>query len=287
MMSLKKSISDVKLLKKILRYLPERFRIKVTTIEESKDLDSIKIEELVGSIQSYEYSLPPIRKAKVIALKVAKNKSRVPSDEVSDNEEEDAVAMLAKKVSRLMKNDTFKKKFTERLRETPREAEPEEDEKNDPRGPRCFECSDFGHLRTDCGNLKQAKGKAYNTTLCEFEEKETLDKDQMFLAFVALHEESEGSQSYYLESSDGDGEELKKAYKILYMKFLKLRETRQQHIYELNSLRIERCTMMMKITDLEEKLLEAQLQIERLTDEKLTICYQSGRAQQTKQDLGM
>jgi len=28
--------------------LPERFRIKVTTIEESKDLDLMKIEELVG-----------------------------------------------------------------------------------------------------------------------------------------------------------------------------------------------------------------------------------------------
>jgi hypothetical protein len=30
----------------------------VTTIEESKDLEEIKIEELVGSLQTYEYSLP-------------------------------------------------------------------------------------------------------------------------------------------------------------------------------------------------------------------------------------
>jgi hypothetical protein len=36
--SLGKTISDVKLIRKILRSLPERFRIKVTTIEESKDL---------------------------------------------------------------------------------------------------------------------------------------------------------------------------------------------------------------------------------------------------------
>jgi hypothetical protein len=30
--------------------LPERFRIKVATIEESKDLKEMKIEELVGSL---------------------------------------------------------------------------------------------------------------------------------------------------------------------------------------------------------------------------------------------
>jgi hypothetical protein len=38
MVSLEKMISDVKLIPKILRSLPERFRIKVTTIEESNDL---------------------------------------------------------------------------------------------------------------------------------------------------------------------------------------------------------------------------------------------------------
>jgi hypothetical protein len=53
MVSLGKSISDVKLIRKILRSLPECFRIKVTTIEESKDLEEMKIEELVGSLQTY------------------------------------------------------------------------------------------------------------------------------------------------------------------------------------------------------------------------------------------
>jgi hypothetical protein len=98
MVSLGKSISDVKLIRKILRSLPERFRIKVTTIEESKDLEEMKIEELVGSLQTYEYSLPPVRKAKTIALKASKaskKKTRFSYDEDSDIDE-DAVAMLAK-----------------------------------------------------------------------------------------------------------------------------------------------------------------------------------------------
>jgi uncharacterized coiled-coil DUF342 family protein len=77
MVSLGKSVSDVKLIRKILRSLPECFRIKVTTIEESKDLDEMKIEELVGSLQTYELSLPLVKKVKTIALKASKKKTKV------------------------------------------------------------------------------------------------------------------------------------------------------------------------------------------------------------------
>jgi DNA-directed RNA polymerase beta' subunit len=79
----------------------------------------------VGCLQTYEYSLPPVKKEKIIALKASKKKARVSSEEDSDNEE-DAVAMLAKNFRRLMKNDKFKKKFTKRLKKAHREFEPEE-----------------------------------------------------------------------------------------------------------------------------------------------------------------
>jgi hypothetical protein len=102
MVSLGKQISDVKLIRKIPRSLPECFRVKVTTIEENKDLEEMKIEELVGSLQTYEYSLPPVRKAKTIALKASKESKKkfvVSSDEDSDVDE-DAVSMLAKNFER-------------------------------------------------------------------------------------------------------------------------------------------------------------------------------------------
>jgi len=54
MVSLGKSISDVKLIRKTLRSFPERFRIKVTTTEESKYQEEMKIEKLVRSLQTYE-----------------------------------------------------------------------------------------------------------------------------------------------------------------------------------------------------------------------------------------
>ena len=53
---------DLKVVQKILRSLLESFRAKVTAIEESKDLDEIKVQELIGSFQTYELSLPNQRK---------------------------------------------------------------------------------------------------------------------------------------------------------------------------------------------------------------------------------
>ena len=41
---------DSKIVRKILQSLSESFRPKVTAIEESKDLDDIKVQELVGSL---------------------------------------------------------------------------------------------------------------------------------------------------------------------------------------------------------------------------------------------
>ena len=49
---------DSKIVRKILRSLPESFHAKVTAIEESKDLDDIKVQGLIGSLQTYELSLP-------------------------------------------------------------------------------------------------------------------------------------------------------------------------------------------------------------------------------------
>jgi hypothetical protein len=252
MVSLGKPISDVKLIRKILRSLPKRFRIKVTTIEESKDLEEIKIEELVGSFQTYELSLPPVKKLKTVALKASEKKVEASSEDDFE-EEEKVVAMLANNFRRLMRDDRFKKKFSKKVKKAPREAELEEEEKKDPRGPRCFECSGFGHIRADCKNLKKSKGKAYNVTLNDESEEEAPEYEK-FMAFVAPHVEEE--DSYYLEHSD-NGEELNEAYKTLYIEYEKLREGRKHHLYDLNSLQTEKSSLLLRIQELEEKLLES------------------------------
>ena len=51
--NLGETIPEPKIVRKVLRSLPERFHAKITTIEESKDTDQIPLIELVGNLQTY------------------------------------------------------------------------------------------------------------------------------------------------------------------------------------------------------------------------------------------
>ena len=62
-----------KIVRKILKSLTEDFIPKVNTISESKDVDSIPVDELVESLQSYELDLPKTNKSKSMALKSVDN----------------------------------------------------------------------------------------------------------------------------------------------------------------------------------------------------------------------
>ncbi|RVX06607.1 hypothetical protein CK203_029547 [Vitis vinifera] len=60
---------------KLMDIMNSRFRAKITTIEESKDADSLKIDERLGSFQTFEMNFASPRKAKGIALKAIKEES--------------------------------------------------------------------------------------------------------------------------------------------------------------------------------------------------------------------
>ena len=48
--NLGETIPKPKIVRKVLRSLPERFHAKITMIEESKDIDKIPLTELVGNL---------------------------------------------------------------------------------------------------------------------------------------------------------------------------------------------------------------------------------------------
>ena len=82
--NLGETILEPKIVRKVLRSLPERFHAKITKIEESKDIDKIPSTELVGNLQTYELRLTgigKIGKGKSMALKAKSNKTYESSDD--------------------------------------------------------------------------------------------------------------------------------------------------------------------------------------------------------------
>ena len=162
---------DSKIVRKILRSLPESFHAKVTAIEESKDLDDIKVQELVGFLQTYEMSLPNQRKSKSLTFKTINEKL-----EVHDSSDEDVVdkdvAYLVKNFRKFLKfknNGKFgdKGKFQSLGREKREFKKKDGKESQSTQGVTCFECNGHGHFKKECPNYLKLKGKVYATTLSD------------------------------------------------------------------------------------------------------------------------
>ncbi|WJX28723.1 hypothetical protein P8452_17405 [Trifolium repens] len=66
--ALGEKLSEEKLIRKILRSLPKKFDMKVTTIEETQDISSMKVDELLGSLQTFELVLMRDQKRRTKAL---------------------------------------------------------------------------------------------------------------------------------------------------------------------------------------------------------------------------
>ena len=167
--------------------MPESFCAKVTAIEKSKDLDEIKIQELIGSLQIYELSLPSQKKSKSLAFKTI-NERLEAQDSLYEDELERDVAYLAKNFCKFLKFEREGKSF-EKGRFSKFKKDKKDFKKKDSRDSSqskmvtCFECKRHGHVKKECPTYLKAKGKVFTTTLSDLD----------------------GSNSNSEESYDGEG----------------------------------------------------------------------------------
>ena len=101
--NLGETIPEPKIVRKVLKSLPERFHAKITAIEESKDIDKIPLIELVGNLQTYKLGLTRIGKTgkgKSMALKAKSSET----DESSNNENSKMKSYITRKFKKFMKN---------------------------------------------------------------------------------------------------------------------------------------------------------------------------------------
>ena len=101
------TIPEPMVVRKVLRFLPERFHTKITAIEESKDIDSIPLTELIGNLQTYELGLTRLgkwTKSKSMALKAKSNET----DESSDDKDSKMRSYITRQFKKFMKNANVK-----------------------------------------------------------------------------------------------------------------------------------------------------------------------------------
>ena len=97
------TVPEPKIVRKVLRSLPERFHAKIMVIEDSKDIDKIPLTELVGNLQTYMLRLTRIGKSgkgKSMALKAKSSDT----DEFSDDEDSKMKSYITKQFKKFMKN---------------------------------------------------------------------------------------------------------------------------------------------------------------------------------------
>ncbi|KAL6986439.1 hypothetical protein U1Q18_052640 [Sarracenia purpurea var. burkii] len=160
-------IPESRIVCKILRSLPERFQPKVTAIEESKDIDLLKVEHLVGNLQTFESNLRQPKKSKGIALKSSKAEKDL-SDNDTDSDSE-SVSLLVEKVRKIiLKNQNksnLKGKFAKDSGKGKNYTKIEKKKSNVQNfSIQCFECQGFGHIAQDCANKKKKKEKVLSVT---------------------------------------------------------------------------------------------------------------------------
>ena len=101
------TIPEPKIMRKVLRSLPERFHAKITVIKESKNINKIPLIELVGNLQTYKLGLTRIRKSsksKGMALKAKSSDT----DESFDDEDSKMKFYITRQFKKFMKNANVK-----------------------------------------------------------------------------------------------------------------------------------------------------------------------------------
>ena len=148
-------IIESKIIRKILRSLPERFHAKITAIEEAKDIDQIPLTELVGDLQTYEMELVSMikgEKSKNLALKGIEEEIEDFEDEDEseekdeDNDEDEDLTFITNEIIKLLQ---FRKKDKGK---PPKKSKSSRKSKSEKPLIQRHECKGFGHMRIECPN---------------------------------------------------------------------------------------------------------------------------------------
>ncbi|GKA10258.1 hypothetical protein Tco_0689691 [Tanacetum coccineum] len=226
--------------RKFLRALPPKWRPKVMAIEESKDLSTLSLDELIGNLKVYEVVLEKDlevsknkkEKYKSLALKARQVLSEEDASSSDSNDEEYAMAVR-----------DFKIFFRRRGKFV---RQPYDDKKNfrkEKKDQRCFKCGDPNHFISDFPKHYFGDQKAF-VVGCWSDSGDDSKKEETCL--MAQSNEVQSDTPYY-SSSSLDNESMQDEYDKLCKISLRI-INKNKHLKAKNeSLKRDVCELKSKV----------------------------------------
>ncbi|XP_050920063.1 uncharacterized protein LOC127137667 [Lathyrus oleraceus] len=159
--ALGEKMSKEKQVRKILRSLPKKFDMKVTTIEEAQEINTMRVHELIGSLQTFELGISDKSKKKsksitfVSDTKDEEDQCDLDTDEGMTN----AIVLLGRQ---------FYKKRTR-----------SEERFNQGKGIQCHGYEGFGHIRAKCPTYLKKQKKGLSVSWSDYDNSESESKDEV------------------------------------------------------------------------------------------------------------
>ncbi|GJY21947.1 zf-CCHC domain-containing protein [Tanacetum coccineum] len=207
--------------RKFLRALHPKWRAKVTAIEESKDLTSLSLDELIGNLKVYEVIIKndsemvkgKREQNRSLALK-AKKESSDEDSSTSDSEDEE-YAMAVRDFKKFFKR---RGRFVRQPHDERKVSQRNKDDKNGKGERKCFKCGDSNHLIGECPKLS----RSYNQRAFvggswsdSDEDEEEKTKDEKCLMAKASNEVLSETEFFSDDQSSLDEKDLDNEYNRL------------------------------------------------------------------------
>ncbi|GJS00598.1 hypothetical protein Tco_0317106 [Tanacetum coccineum] len=236
--ALDESFSSHNHVRKFLRTLPTKWHPKVMTIEESKDLSTLPLDELIGNLKVYEVVLE--KDSEAFKVKKEKYKSLALKARKVSSDEEESCSGSDKEYAMTMRD--FKKFFRRRGK---------------------F-CGDPNHFISDCPKHSFNDQKAFvGGCWSESDEEDELKRDEICL--MAFNNNEVLSDTPYYSSSSLDSESLQNEYNKL-CKISLMLINKNKHLKAKNELLNNEACALRKGLDQLEKNKEVSVECESCVD---------------------
>ena len=270
--NLEETIPEPKIVRKVLKSLPERFHAKITTIEESKDIDKIPLTELVGNLQTYELGLTRIKKLSKSKNMTLKAKSS-DTDEFLDDKDSRMKSYITRKFKKFIKNANVKGFDKDRKQSNSSQFKSQDKGKKDarnggqyivPSGLKYFGYQGFDYIKQECLTYLKTigKSKAFAIMLSDTEHKDDFDNEDngILNAFITtatinptkgivkdVDEEKELVESKFEKMDEQD--DIHTAYAKLYKVLEKHEKLYRLATKKLNDVELEREEISIKFDE--------------------------------------